>query len=1657
MDWASGAVELLTQAREWPVDGRPRRAGISSFGVSGTNAHLILEEGPALKEPEVVERGPWAAIPLIVSAPGAEALPAQAERLGDFLNEYPDLDMADVALASACSRSGLEQRAAVIGADRTELLDALSDLASGRPGQGIVHGRARPDISTAFVFTGQGAQRLGMGRELYGAFPVFASAFDEVCAGFEGVLEGSLREVLWGGDKALLDQTVWAQAGLFAVEVALFRLLESWGVRPDYLVGHSIGEVAAAHVAGMISLPDVCVLVGARGRLMQALPSGGAMLAVQASEDEVLPLLGGAEIAAVNGPASVVVSGTEDAVARTAGACADRGWKTRGLAVSHAFHSALMEPMLDDFAEALGGITFDRPRIPIVSTVTAETLTEADAQYWVDQVRRPVRFADGVRWLKERGVGAFVEVGPGAVLAPLVDAPACAVLRGDRPEERALVTAVAQAYAHGVPVDWAAFFARTGARPVDLPTYAFQRRRYWLTASADTGAVERAGLGATDHPFLRAVVSLPEPGGVLLTGKVSADDHPWLADHVVAGATLLPGTAFVELALQAADAAGCDVVEELALHAPLVLPERGGHALRVTVDGDDGTGRRAIRIHARAEDVPLDAPWTLHAEGVLGHGAPPPAPQAAWPPPGAEPVELADPYTRLLERGFGYGPAFQGLRAAWVAGDEVFAEVALAAEPEADAGRFGVHPALLDAALHAGLLEDGGADGGRAVVPFVWRGVALHAVGASALRVRITPAGESGVAVSVADPAGEPVLTVGSLVGRPVTAEQIQRPLGRPGGAARPYRVEWTPVRAAAAAHDTGRWAVLGGGGGLFAANDLPVFADVAALGEAVGSGAIAPPEVVVYECPSPGSGDVPADVRAVAGQVLHVLQQWIADERLAGGRLAVVTCNATSAAGDIALAQAPVWGLVRAAQAEAPGRFLIVDVDGRAETWARLADAVACEEPETAVRAGEVLAPRLAPAEAGAGGAVPAFKPEETVLVTGGTGGVGAAIARHLADVHGVRRLLLTSRRGPDAPGAAELRDELAARGVEVTVAACDAGDRDAVAALLDGLPPECALRGVVHAAGVADGGLVGSMTPARLDAVFAPKADAAWHLHELTRQRGIDLAMFVLVSSAGGMVMAAGQANYAAANVFLDALAAHRGAAGLPAVSMAWGLWNGTGMAGWMADADLLRLRRQGLPPIPVDDALPLFDVALAAGEPVLAPLLVDMAALRARTDETPALLRGLAPRARRRATAPARADAGALRRELAALAEDERERRLLDVVLGHAAVLLGHDGTTALDPERGFLEAGFDSLTAMELRTALGQATGLDLPPMVVFDSGDPANLARRLLGELTAADTGEVSAAGAGPAVPGGPPAGGGSRELGGLFRDAVRSGRLNEGFALLKAVAALRPSFASLAELGRPPAAVKLATGPDVPRLICFSTPAATGGVHQYAHIAAALPDTRHVAGVPLPGFAPGESLPATADAAVEALARSTLEAAEGEPFVLVGYSAGGIIAHATAAHLESALGVPPAGLVLLDSYSYSGGGWGVPLERLADGLFETEAALGVGFDSARWSAMAGWGEIIPGLVLGEVKAPGLFVQCTERFYVAEDPADPADVDAPAADPDAWRATPWNAAHTVRTVAANHFTLIEAGAAEVARVIEDWLRLTAPGGGPVPRG
>ncbi|MFI1161896.1 type I polyketide synthase, partial [Streptomyces sioyaensis] len=508
VDWSAGNVRLLTQAVGWPEGERPRRAGVSSFGISGTNAHTIIEEAPATDEvAEREESLKLPAVPWVISGRDEAGLTAQARRLLTHLDEFRP-DAADVGFSLATSREVFDHRAVLLVDEHETAVQGLTALAEGRKAAGVVRG-TKGQGRSAFLFTGQGAQRLGMGWELYDTFPVFADTFDAVCACFDGELESSLRGVVFGDDAERLNQTGFTQPALFAVEVALFRLVESFGVRPDFLVGHSIGELVAAHVAGVLSLEDACRLVAARGRLMQALPAGGAMVALQAAEDEVLPLLDGLEqrvsIAAVNGPKSVVISGEESAVAEIAGRFESEGRKVKRLQVSHAFHSPLMEPMLDEFRTVAASVAYAEPRIPVVSNVTgelarAEELTSPD--YWVRHVRAAVRFADGVRWLAEQGVTRFLEIGPDGTLTAM--AQGCAdgadllllpALRKDRLESEALLTAVSGMFVNGAEVDWQALFA--GARRVDLPTYAFQRERFWPSNSG-TAARDAAAQPADD-------------------------------------------------------------------------------------------------------------------------------------------------------------------------------------------------------------------------------------------------------------------------------------------------------------------------------------------------------------------------------------------------------------------------------------------------------------------------------------------------------------------------------------------------------------------------------------------------------------------------------------------------------------------------------------------------------------------------------------------------------------------------------------------------------------------------------------------------------------------------------------------------------------------------------------------------------------------------------------------------------------------------------------------------------------------------------------------------------------------------------------------------------------------------------------------------------
>ncbi|HEY2087509.1 MAG TPA: SDR family NAD(P)-dependent oxidoreductase, partial [Mycobacterium sp.] len=1628
VDWSMGSVQLLTDRQPWPANGRARRAGVSSFGISGTNAHVIIEAVPPAEPTVASPAASPAVVPWVISAKSTASLESQAARLAGFVGVRDQLPATDVGWSLA-GRAAFEHRAVVLGADRDQLLTGLGELADGQPGGSVITGTGLTG-KTVFVFPGQGSQWLGMGMGLHATYPVFAEAFNTAVGELDRHLLRPLREVMWGHDESLLNTTEFAQPALFAVEVALYRLLESWGVRPDFVMGHSVGELTAAHIAGALSLENAALLVVARGRFMQALPSAGAMVALQATEDEVRPLLtDNVGIAAVNGPSSVVVSGDEHAVTAIADQLRGQGRRVHRLAVSHAFHSPLMEPMMGEFTAAARELAVHQVTIPVISNVTGELAGDdfATSDYWTRHIRAAVRFADSIRHANAAGASRFVEVGPGGGLTSSIEeslAEAAVVsvplLRKDRPEPGSLMAGVAQAFVAGAGVDWRATLP--GALFVELPTYAFERRRFWL--SADQTVVDAAGLGlaASEHALLGAVVELPSSGGVMLTGRLSSASQGWLADHAVGGVVIFPGAGFVELAIRAGDEVGCTVVDELMLAAPLVIPATGSVSMQVVVGGADESGSRAVSIYSRGD---AHSGWTLHAEGIVRPGvAEAGAEMSSWPPPGATPVDIDGLYDRLAARGYGYGPAFQGLTAMWRRGDDIFADVSLPDDAGVSPAGFGVHPAVLDAALHA-VIVAGEADHDSkngVLVPFSWQGVALHAAGASSVRARIAPSGPSSVSVELADALGLPVLSVASMVARPVSRQQLMAAVSG-SGPDRIFEVIWSP--AAPGSH----------------AETLPYH---------------------VFES-QPADDDPLASTYARTHDALAALQAWLTGND--SGMLLVSTRGAVGLPGEDVtdLAGAAVWGLVRAAQTEHPGRIVLVDSDAplndttisavlavgepqvlvRRETvytgrvhGSRAVDALLVPPSDEAWRLGMsskgtfenlVLEPipdadvplepgqvrvavRTMPANfrdvmialglypdedavmgveasgvvietasdvsrftvgdrvtglfpegtgtmsitdarllieipagwsyaeaatapvvfatayyaltaladvkpgqrilvhAGAGGVgmaavqlarhfglevfatasrgkwdtlrsmgfdddhigdsrtldfedkfraatagrgvdvvldslagefvdaslrlvaaggvflemgktdirdprqiaeqysgvryrafdlfeagpdhiermltdlfamfddttlrplpVTAFDVRRapaalrylsqarhtgkvvltmpdawtwgTVVITGGTGMAGSALARHVVANHGVRNLVLIGRRGPDAPGAAELAAELSATGAEVSVVACDAADRAALAKVLADIPVQHPLSAVIHAAGVLDDAVVTSLTPERVDAVLRAKVDTAWNLHELTKDS--NLSAFVLFSSMAGLVGSSGQANYSAANSFLDGLAVHRRRHGLPAMSLGWGLWDqASSMTGGLEAVDFARFARDGITAMSSNEALQLLDTAMVIDEPFLVPAHIDTTALRAKFDggTLPPMFVDLINATPRRQVDDSLAAAkskSALLQRLDGLPEDEQQEILLDLVRSHIATVLGNTTAEAIDPDKAFQELGFDSLTAVEMRNRLKAATGLPLSPTLIFDYPNSAALAGYFHQELVGA--------------------------------------------------------------------------------------------------------------------------------------------------------------------------------------------------------------------------------------------------------------------------------------------------------------------------------
>ncbi|MER5808620.1 type I polyketide synthase [Streptomyces sp. NPDC002033] len=1169
VDWSAGAVELLTEQRDWPAtaEDRPRRAGVSSFGISGTNAHVVLEqareEAPAAREHTGADVVPW-----LLSGRSESAVRAQAQRLAAHLAERPELQPADVALSLATTRHAFEHRAVLVGRERAELVQAVEALAQS----GGLLAQATPG-RTAFLFTGQGAQRAGMGRELYAAFPVFAAALDAVCAAVDAEWGPSLREVMFAEDSAgELDRTEFTQPALFALEVALFRLVESWGVKPDYLLGHSIGEIAAAHVAGVFSLADAARLVVARGRLMQALPEGGAMVSVRAAEAEVAELVAsyeGVSIAAVNGPQSVVISGAAEAVSEIAGVLGGRGVKTKRLTVSHAFHSPLMDPMLDDFRAVLDAVEFAAPSIPVVSNLTGAVASAEELcapEYWVRHVREAVRFADGMAALAAQGVSRFVELGPDGVLSAMgadcvEGAVFVPVLRKDRAEPEALVSAVARAYAHGAPLDWAAYFAGTGARRVDLPTYAFQHRHYWLRAkpSDAAGGAGRTAGDPVEEGFWTAV---------------QGQDLEAVADM---------------LALDAADPAG----------APLgaVLPALS-------------------QWHRRSqEDRTLDG-WRHRIVWQ-------PVPEATTPAPGGGTWLVVVPQDEHAHQ-------------------ETVAECLAALDgPGTDVLRLTV-PATADRDDLARRLRETLATLGSAPDATPLTGVVslLGLVGAPAGEDRVTPAGYAATVALVQALGDADASAPLWAVTRGAVSVDRTDPLDHPDQA-----LLWGLAGVLGAEHPD-RW------GGVL---DLP-------------------------------PGPLGQRGRDRLRTVLRAAADAGSDAGSGAGSGAVERAVALRASGTYRrrLAHAPA----RAAQAPAAPSGTPTD------TW----------------------------------------EPRGTVLVTGGTGALGAQVARRLAG-RGAAHLLLLSRRGPDAPGAADLRTELEAAGARVSVVACDTADRTALAAVLADVPPELPLTAVVHTAAALDDAMVDALDTDRIDGVLRAKAATARHLHELTRD--LDLDAFVLFSSLAGVLGGIGQGNYAPGNAYLDALALHRRSLGLRATSVAWGLWGGAGLG---EGAVAQRFARRGVRAMDPELAVTALERAVARDEALTLVADVDWrrfaATRRPRTAGPDTLLADL-PELRE---APAtdtgtgtgedgRTGSGlsALRARLLTATDAEQRRLVGELVRTEIAGVLGHSSAASIDPERAFRDLGFTSLGAVELRNALNDATGLRLPVTLLFDFPTPAVLA------------------------------------------------------------------------------------------------------------------------------------------------------------------------------------------------------------------------------------------------------------------------------------------------------------------------------------------
>ncbi|MDS1269021.1 type I polyketide synthase [Lipingzhangella sp. LS1_29] len=1682
LDWSRSGLALLTRARDWPDMGRPRRAAVSAFGVSGTNAHLVLEQAPtpeasqdprpdsvqggetqscsAIRTETAIEAemvvGKGRTLPWLLSARSSAALRRQARQLADRIEAEPEVDPVGIAWSLATQRTQFPYRAAIVDRDLAGFHSQLTSLAENRPASGLVNGQANASRAAVFVFGGQGAQWVGMGAGLLDSSEVFAEWIAACEKALAPWVDWSVRAVLRGENHdSDLRRVDVVQPVLWAVMVSLAEVWRSSGVEPAMVVGHSQGEIAAATVAGALSLEDAALVVARRSQAIAANAPPGAMAALATNADQVRPLIdpeSEVELAAVNGPNATVVAGRLAAVEAVVDQCARLDVRASILPVDYASHTAAMEPLRPHIRNDLAGITPQPPRVPMYSTLTADWVvptTPLNADYWYRNLRYPVQFHSATKALLAHQPSVFLDVSPHPSLGPtLIDtlaeapSPNSVVLhtlhRDAGDEATQLAIALARAHVHGLTVDWPQLLPPPSTSPPELPTYPFEHQHFWLSATPDGIVPTSNDPEALDHPLLDTAVSLADRDGYVISGHINLDTHPWLGDHTALGQTLLPGTAFVDLALYVGQRIGLGTVAELVIHTPLPLAEGQTKRLQVTVDAPDPQGRRELRVSsAVAEADPIEQhAWVQHVTATLAPDAVArPQHTTTVPHPEATPLSVTELYTRLDELGYGYGPAFQGVTRAWQQERDLYAEVDLGEEQRSEAENYCLHPALLDAAQHVlasltPVTRQSHEERDDTRLPFSWNGIRLYTTGATQVRVHVRPGGEGQARLELSDPTGTPVASIESLQLRPAQRDQLTRANA---DRLELYRLEWPVLEYAPQATAT-HWTVLGPdhlgiaealtrqGHSVQTHATLDEIAERMDAATADGHRAAAPHAMLVPVAVD--AGTTVTATHTVTQEVLSLLQRWFSDSRFDEVPVVVLTRRAVSVVDGEPVADlsaAAVWGLVRSIQREYPQRCVLMDLEDAPSAVRQLSTTLLdLDEPQLAVRAGQLYAPRLARIQT-TNDTEPVTLPRTgTVLVTGAGGTLGQSITHHLASRYEVSHLLLLSRTGSLDP---HVEAELVANGTSVESVACDVADREALRAVLDAIPTHRPLSAVIHIAGTLDDATVGALTPPQIETVLRPKVDAAIHLHELTQ--GHDLEAFVLFSSAAGTFGGAGQANYAAANSFLDALATYRRKQGLPATSLAWGLWERRSqLTAKVNNTDLRRYARLGMAgPVSTEGGLALFDAALAADEPHILPVPLDTAAVRARarrSGKVDPLFRGLIAAPRPLAAGEARTEDP---NSLVDLPLEKRYSVLLELVRARTAEILGHSQPSDITTEDAFLELGFDSLTAVELRNHLAMATGLHLPAGLVFQYTTPAAVAQHLQDQLSRLSTGQEDSTedGIGDGASGDV-----GEALVTLFEQCCHQGKIAEGFQLVEAAAQVRASFAVPVELAEPRDPVRLSQqAASYPVLVCLPSLLMISGVQEYARFSAGVTGLREVEVLPHPGFGAAEPLPNNVEVVARLHADTIAHSVGDRPFVVVGRSSGGWLAQEVTQHLEHRRLFPQA-LALLDAPA--------PTDRTLNATVETGVVqraelLGI-MDSVRLTAMGAYLRLFRDWQPQPITTPTVILRPQE----------------PTIDRDGQALAPftWDLPHTVLEVPGDHFSMLEGDVDVVARHLHDWL-------------